>query len=96
MFEALSSGEYHARRFTDRDIRQRLTELKALGATTQSAAQLSAKVSRLFHRLHVYKLIAKVPRSRRWRVSKKGLRVLSSAIRLREQIFPHLYATAYA
>jgi hypothetical protein len=96
VFEALSSGEHHVRGFTNRDIRQRLTELNALGATTQSDAQLCAKVSRLFHRLHVYKLIAKVPRSRRWRVSKKGLRVLSSAIRLREQIFPDLYAKAYA
>jgi hypothetical protein len=96
VFETLSSGEHHIRGFTNRDIRQRLVELKALGARTQSVQQLSAKVSRLFHRLHVYGLIAKVPRSRRWRISKKGLRVLSSAIRLREQIFPDLYAAAYA
>ncbi len=96
MFEALSSGEHHVRGFTNRDIRQRLTELEALGATIQSAAQLPAKVARLFHSLHGYKLIAKVPRSRRWRVRKKRLRVLNSAIRRSEQIFPDLYATAYA
>ncbi len=53
-------------------------------------------VSRLFHRLHLYGLIAKVPRPRRWRVTTKGLRVLSSAFRLREQIFPELQASAYA
>ena len=69
VFETLSSGEHHVRGFTNRDIRQRLVELEALGATTQSAQQLSAKVSRLFHRLHVYGLIAKVPRSRRWRIT---------------------------
>ena len=96
VFEALSAGEHHIRGFTNRDIRHKLTELNALGARTHTSEQLSAKVSRLFHRLHLYGLIAKVPRSRRWRLSNKGLRVLSSAIRLREQIFPDVYASAYA
>jgi len=96
VFAALSSGEHHVRGFTNRDIRQRLVEFKALGTKVQTVQQQSAKVSRLFHRLHVYGLIAKVPRSRRWRLSKKGLRVLSSAIRLREQIFPELHASVYA
>ena len=96
VFEALSAGEHHVRGFTNGDIRQRLVELKALGTKVQTVQQQSAKVSRLFHRLHVYGLIAKVPRSRRWRISKKGLRVLSSAIRLREQIFPELHASVYA
>ncbi|HLF11913.1 MAG TPA: hypothetical protein VJA26_11925 [Gammaproteobacteria bacterium] len=58
--------------------------------------QLSGKVSRLLHRLHLYGLIAKVPRARRWRVTRKGLRVFSSALRLREYAFPDLYAAAYA
>ena len=59
VFEALSGGEHHVRGFTNRDIRQRLAELKALGGKAQTVQQLSAKVSRLFHRLHVYGLIAK-------------------------------------
>jgi hypothetical protein len=96
LFEALSEGEYHIRGFTNRDIRHKLTELNALGARTHTPEQLSAKVSRLFHRLHLYGFIAKVPRLRRWRLSNKGLRALSSAIRLREQIVPDVYASAYA
>ncbi len=96
VFETLSSGGHHVRGFTNRDIRERLAELKALGPRTQSAQQLSAKVSRLLHRLHVYGLIAKVPRSRRWRITKTGLRVVGSALKLREQTFPDLYASAYA
>lgn len=96
VFEVVSGGEHHVRGFTNRDIRRRLIELKAFAKKAQSVQQLSAKVSRLFHRLHVYGLIAKVPRSRRWRVTKKGLRVLSSAIRLRDELFPDLYATGYA
>jgi uncharacterized lipoprotein YmbA len=61
-----------------------------------AAQQLSAKVSRLLHRLHVHGLIAKVPHTRRWRVTHKGLRVFSSSLRLREYVFPELYAAAYA
>ena len=96
VFAALSSGEHHIRGFTNRDIRTKLNELNALGARAQSVRQLSAKVSRLFKRLHVFGLIAKFPRSRRWRMTKKGLRVMSSAIRLKEEVFPGLYASAYA
>ena len=66
------------------------------GTGARLPQQRSAKVSRLFHLLHVYGLIGKVPRSRRWRLTKNGLRVVASAIRLREQTFPTLYATAYA
>jgi DNA-binding IclR family transcriptional regulator len=40
----------------------------------------SAYVSRLFKRLHVHGLIAKIPRSRRWRISQKGLRVIGAAV----------------
>jgi DNA-binding IclR family transcriptional regulator len=58
--------------------------------------QLAGKVSRLLRRLHLYGLIAKVPRARRWRVTKKGLRVFSSALPLRDYVFPRLYATACA
>jgi hypothetical protein len=93
---ALSSGAHHVRGFTNQDIRQRLKHSSLLGPKRQSAQQHSAKISRLFHRLHVYGLIAKLPRSRRWRLTKQGLRVVASAIRLREQTFPTLYASAYA
>jgi hypothetical protein len=96
LFEALASGGHHIRGFTNQDIRQKLEHSPLLRPQRQTAQQRSAKVSRLFHRLHVYGLIGKVPRSRRWRLSQKGLRVVSSAIRLREQTFPELHATAYA
>ena len=39
-------------------------------------------------------LIAKVPRSRRWRVSLGGRRLMASAIKLREVAFPKLFAQA--
>ena len=96
LFEVLASGEHQIRGFTNRDVREKLTSPSLLGNKAKTAAQRSARVSRLLHRLHVYGLVAKVPRSRRWRLTKKGLRVATSAIRLREQTFPTLYASAYA
>jgi len=46
------------------------------------------------HRLHVYGLVAKIPRSRRWRVSASGYRIMSASLQLRELHFPSLHADA--
>ena len=45
-------------------------------------------------RLHAHGLIAKIPRSRRWRVSLAGRRTMSTAIKLREVAYPSLFAAA--
>lgn len=94
LFEALSSGEHHIRGFTNHDLREKLIESQVLKAAAQTVQQLAGKVSRLLRRLHLYGLIAKVPHARRWRVTQKGLRVFSSALRLRDYVFPELYAAA--
>jgi DNA-binding IclR family transcriptional regulator len=57
-------------------------------------AKQSAKISRLLKRLHTYGLIAKVPRARRWRLTKMGWALLSAAISLKEETFPVLHAQA--
>jgi hypothetical protein len=41
-----------------------------------------------------YRTRSKVPRSRRWRVSLGGRRLMASAIKLREVAFPKLFALA--
>ena len=52
------------------------------------------QVSRFLHRLHVYALVAKIPRSQRWRVTAFGYRAMSAALRIRNKEFPRLYADA--
>ena len=42
--------------------------------------RVRANVSRLFKKLPVRGLIAKIPHSRRWRITRKGLRVLGPLI----------------
>lgn len=96
LFEALSSGEHHIRGFyQSRSARQASGKTDPQRCGSDRAAARS-KISRLLHRLHLYGLIAKVPHARRWRVTKKGMRVFSSALRLREYAFPDLYAAACA
>ena len=88
IFKALLSGANIINGFRNRDIRARLTGSPFLRACGRCVAKQSAKISRLLKRFHIYGLIAKVPRTRRWRLTKKGWALLSAAISLKEQTFP--------
>lgn len=55
----------------------------------ESARQLSG---RSFRRLHVQGLIAKVPRTRRWRETNHGRNVIGTSLYLREHHFPNVYS----
>src|SRR5467141_274854 len=92
LFTALLAGEYALHGFTNRDLRSKL------GRTPFPLAKEPEKqpgqVTRLLRRLHAHGMIAKVPRSRRWRVSLGGRRLMATAIKLREVAFPKLFAQA--
>ena len=89
LFQALMSGEHAVRGFANRDLRAKLAD-RLRGDPRQQSAQ----ISRLLHRLHVYGLIAKIPRSRRWRVTAFGHRVMAASVRLRLLHFPAVYDKA--
>lgn len=92
LFEVLMSGEHLLRGFTNREVRDKL--LRAAFPLAPDPAKQSSQVTRLFRRLHAHQLIAKIPRSRRWRVSFHGRRVMAAAIKLREVAYPGFYADA--
>ena len=52
----------------------------------------SAKVGRCFRCLHAHGLIAKIPRTRRRRVTNYGRNVMGSLMYLREHRFPNGYS----
>ena len=56
----------------------------------------SAKITRILHRCHAHELIAKIPHSRRWRVTKHGRIAMSAAVQLRDVQFPISYLKAAA
>jgi len=92
LFESLLSGEHALHGFANRDLRHKLG-LTSIPLASDPLKQ-SAQVTRLLRRLHAHGLIAKIPRSRRWRVSLSGRRVMAAAIKLREVAYASLYANA--
>jgi hypothetical protein len=78
------------RGFNNRDIRARLASTVHLRACGQDPKKESAKVSRTFRRFHAHGLIAKVPRTRRWRVT------LYAALWELRSISDHHFREAYS
>ena len=91
LFKAVMSGEHTIRGFTNADIRAQLQGSRHFRGIRGNRRQ-SAKVTRILRRLHLHGLIAKIPRSRKWRVSRLGRRVMATALQVRELNFPQLLA----
>jgi hypothetical protein len=78
LFAAVLAGDHIAHGFRNKDVRA------ALGFTAGTVVERrrqSAVVGRMLRRLHVRRLIAKVPRTRRWRVTDEGRRILGHLLR---------------
>ena len=89
LFRAVLDGDHIARGFRNADIRApRFGRL--LKPTQQRRA--SAAVGRLLKRLHVRHLVAKIPRTRRWRVTEHGRQLLGRVIQLYYPVWPELAA----
>jgi hypothetical protein len=84
LFESVLRGEHIIQGFRNIDIRHRLFKESK---DARDRRRQSAYVSRLLKRLHVHGLIAKIPRSRRWRVSRKGQRIMGAALEFHKRGF---------
>jgi len=86
LFAAILQGEHFVNGFRNRDV------AKALGICRSSdlreRRRRSARVSRLLRLLRAHGLIAKIPRSRRYRLTLRGATLMSAALYLREEDFP--------
>ncbi|HMB04071.1 MAG TPA: hypothetical protein VKP69_10085 [Isosphaeraceae bacterium] len=89
LFRAVLGGDHIARGFRNADIREPLFG-RPLHRGQQRRA--SAAVGRLLKRLHVRHLVAKIPRTRRWRVTEHGRHLLGRAVQLYYPIWPELAA----
>jgi hypothetical protein len=77
LFAAVLAGDHIAHGFRNQDIRAALyTESRH----DPQRPRHSAAVGRLLKRLQVRGLVAKVPRSRRWRVTAQGRRVMGNTL----------------
>lgn len=86
VFRAVLDGAHHLHGFRNQPIRQAL--YPRAGTDRAIQRKLSARVTRLFGRLHVRGLIARVPRSRRWRVTTDGQAFLSMSIQHHAEAYP--------
>lgn len=75
LFAAVLRGEHVIHGFRNADVRKRLFREQR---STENTRRQSARVSRLLKRLHVHGLIAKIPRSRRWRASMRGRHIIAA------------------
>jgi hypothetical protein len=96
LFQAMMAGEHCIRGLSNADIRARLEDSPHLRDLADDPKRQSAKVSRILNRFHTHKLIAKIPRTRRWRVTDHGRRVMAASLCLRDYAFPQLYRNADA
>jgi hypothetical protein len=89
LFTTVLDGDHIARGFRNADIREPL-----FGRPRPSVLQrrASAAVGRLLKRLHVRHLVAKIPRTRRWRVTERGRHLLGMAVQLYKVSWPELAA----
>jgi len=90
LVQVLLNGQHCVCGFSNPDIRDKLRDSPFL-KTLSDVQRQSAKVSRLLHRCHAHGLIAKVPHSRRWRVTRLGRVAMAASIQLREIQFPAAY-----
>jgi hypothetical protein len=89
LFAAVLQGDGIARGFRNGDLRSALYGALRAGPKQRRA---SAAVGRLLKRLHVRQLVAKVPRTRRWRMTEHGRHLLGLAVQLYRTTWPQLAA----
>jgi hypothetical protein len=87
LMRAVLDGKYQLHGFRNADIRRGL-----YGECTDRATvnRQRTALGRTFKRLHVRGLLAKIPRTRRWRVTRAGQNVLGAVV----QLYYHGLATA--
>jgi hypothetical protein len=91
-FRATMAGEHAITGFRNGDIARRLYRRPA--RDRDEAHRRCERVSRLIVKLRGHGLVAKVPRSRLYRVTPHGLRVMTAAIAMHDDQYPSRYLAA--
>jgi hypothetical protein len=82
LFQVLLDGRFALKGFRNRDVRQALGERPC--KDKQSGRRVSGKATRWLRLLRAHGLIRKVPNTRSYRVTHKGIQVMTTALRLRQ------------
>ena len=82
VFQVVLQGQFLLKGFTNRDVRERLAGNQA--ADVQKCRRESARITRLLRLLRAHGLIRKVSGTRYYRVTPKGQRIMTAALKLRD------------
>jgi len=77
LFKTVMDGAFIAFGFQNRDIRTRLLQESKSERKTN---RLTARAGRWLKKLQMHGLVAKVPRSQRWKVTPEGRRIMQTAL----------------
>jgi hypothetical protein len=94
LISAVLKGEHYIRGFRCADIAQHLGITFSSDPTERK--RQTARVSRLLQILRAHGLIAKIPRTRRYRITRKGTAFMCSIIKLYKQEIPAMMLSAAA
>lgn len=83
IFLAIMNGANHINGFTNKDIRIQL--FSSANAVDKSVRN---KTTRILAKLKAHKLISKVPHSFKYKVSKKGIKLISTVLRIKQKEYP--------
>jgi hypothetical protein len=86
LFRAVLRGEHAVRGFRNGELAERLFGPRP--TDPRERRQRCGRVSRRISLLRAHGLVAKIPRSRRYRVTDRGQRFMSTAIWVRTKLFP--------
>jgi len=92
LFRAVLAGQHNVNGFRNRHITAQLYPRRAAGP--REAHRRCERTSRLIVKLRGHGLVAKVPRSRLYRVTPYGQRVMSAAIAVHDHEYPLTYLAA--
>jgi hypothetical protein len=86
LFLAVLRGEHRLRGFRNRDLEQRLYAELPQDAT--EARRRCARVTRLIQLLRAHELVAKIPHTRRYKITVKGELLMGAAVKVKELYMP--------
>jgi hypothetical protein len=87
LFAAVMRGEHCIHGFRNGQLAEHLS--MPLSQDKTQRKRQSARIGRLLLLLRAHRLIAKIPRSRRYRVTLRGFKLMTAAIFLREEYMPN-------
>ncbi len=97
LFKAMMAGEHPIQGLSNADLCMCLQGSIHLHDLADNPKKQSARVSRILSRFHANKLIATIPRTRRWRLTDRGKQIMAAFLCLRDAAFPEfLYSNTAA